>query len=383
MYIKQQVLFGLCLFISIVTTAKTEIYLYTKDNKQYILEDESKKEGNILLSQSFKYKETTINISNVDSLRIGDAVYKSIKYKDKFYMARMLFSGYSEGYKIHYEGEKIVLLKSIDKEEYVPITKTNKLGAYNYIFSDCFKKDSNLYKIKSSSSDDNIIKEVTQKINCQNKEYTIYKKPLKIGVYIAPVGGINLYKPKVSAKLESNLFNHDKQKPKLGYSVGGKIGFVINDKIDIGITTVYSVSKAILDATVITEFYSTKYTTIYKGYTYNKSIDIDINIKYIILKSKLSPTIFAGIYFSNKIKNNAEYSYTYNNSNPINEVKDLADQAIGINIGLGACYRPINRINFFIDLGYKIGAGFLAPNTYKVSEGTFYTIAGLAVKLNK
>jgi hypothetical protein len=85
----------------------------------------------------------------------------------------------------------------------------NKVGAYNYLFPDCFKKDSNLYKIKSAASDDNIIKEVTQKINCQQKEYVVYKKPIKKEIYLAPVAGINFFKPNISSSIESILFNYD------------------------------------------------------------------------------------------------------------------------------------------------------------------------------
>jgi hypothetical protein len=109
-----------------------------------------------------------------------------------------------------------------------------------------------------------------------------------------------------------------------------------------------------------------------------------IDFKYIILKSKLSPTISAGFYFSSKFKNNAEYKYTYNNgATYVAAQTDFELRALGLNIGAGVSYRPINRIYLFIDLGYKIGVGLLTPATFKVSEGTFYTNAGFAVKLNK
>lgn len=97
------------------------------------------------------------------------------------------------------------------------------------------------------------------------------------------------------------------------YSVGGIVGFVLNKRIDIGVSAIYNVGKAKLNATIISEFYTVNDTAIYTGVVNNKSLEFNIDFKYIILKSKLSPTISAGFYFSSKFKNNAEYKYTYNN----------------------------------------------------------------------
>jgi hypothetical protein len=115
-------LFSFILF-SVSVYAKTDMILFTKDGKQYILDEESKKENNILISKSYKYKNTEIPISTVDSIRVGDAIYRTISYKNNFYMARLLFSGANEGYKIHYQAEKIIVIKNSFKEEHVPVLK--------------------------------------------------------------------------------------------------------------------------------------------------------------------------------------------------------------------------------------------------------------------
>ena len=383
---EKRVLVSLLLFIlfSISVNAKTDMILFTKDGKQYILDEESKKENNILISKSFKYKNTEIPISSVDSIRAGDAIYRTISYKNSIYMARLLFSGANEGYKIHYDAEKIILIKNSFKEEFVPIIKKNKVGAYNYLFPECFKKDSNLYKIKSAASDDDIIKEVTQKINCQQKEYVVYKKPMKKEIYLAPFGGIILYKPNVKSSIESSVFNYDKAKPSIGYTVGGRIGFILNNKLDISVFSAYSVGQANLSGQRISEFYAVKDTIQYKGVYNSKSIDFGVDFKYIILKSKLSPTISAGLYFSNKFENNTSYKYTSDNGlTYVNRVDDLAARAIGFNIGAGVNYLPVSRVRLFLDTGYKIGVGVFVPGTMKVSEGFFYATMGVGIKLNK
>lgn len=372
----------LLFFVNII--AKPNMILYTKEGKQYVLEDESRTESKILLSTSFTYKNTSIPLASIDSIKVDDAIYKIIPFKNNMYVARLLFSGANEGYKIHYEGEKIIVIKNNSKEEYVPITKANKVGAYNYLFPDCFKNDSSLFKIKTAASDDNVIKEVTKKINCQNKTYIVRKKPIKIDVYIAPIAGLNLYKTNVSYEFDDKLFNHDKQKPNIGYSVGGKIGFIINNRLDIGVIATYSVGKAKLSATKTSEYYTIKDTTTSIGVVNNKSIDFDINFKYIILKSKLSPTISAGLYFSNKFKNDAVYKYTSDNGNTfVNAQQDLAARAVGFNISAGLNYKPISRMKLFVDIGYKIGVGLLGPVYYKISEGSFYTNLGIGIKINK
>jgi hypothetical protein len=67
----------------------------------------------------------------------------------------------------------------------------------------------------------------------------------------------------------------------------------------------------------------------------------------------------------------------------VNTTKDLAPKSFGLNIAAGVNYKPIKRLNVFLDVGYKVGIGLLGASAYKISEGTFYSTIGIGVKINK
>jgi len=366
------------LFVYFISNAGTKVIVFTKDGNTIILNNESKNETNILLSKNFINNGQKIELSNIDSIVVGNSVFTPILYKESLMMARLLFKGETEGYKIHYNGEKQILIKEKSKGDYIKVSKENKIGVYNYLFPNCTKKDSNLLKVKSSVNDLNITNEITKKFNCNKYNYIIYIKRAKIDIYLGGLAGVNLYFPTLKADGLVRFFNSDKVKPSIGYSAGGRAGILINDKIEFNFSIQFVNASAKFTSDVTTRFYSYTDTVKYTGKYYNKSVDIDFNLKYLFLRSKLTPTVFGGFYYSHKLSNNVEFQH-----DNILGTTDLSSSAVGLNLGVGLYYRPIKRLNFFLDVGCKIGGGLFGPSNYKIGETYFYSTAGVCIKLNK
>lgn len=372
------------MFTCIYTHANNDMFLYTSGQK-YKLTEESKKEGNILLSKTFKYNGREIDIKSVDSLLVGNNLYRPVLYENETVISKVLFLGENEGYMIKRNDETVILIKSPLKQEWIKVTDKNKLGVYNYLYSDCIKNDSGLLKSKLGYGPLNVTQAVTKKLNCERKPYRIFIKPKKIDVYLGALAEMNLYFPKVkTANQLIRIFNTDKVKITAGYSAGGRMGIVLDNVVDINFAIQYTKASASFTSQNITNSY-TIYDTLYAHGNYiNKSIDIEFNVRYLFLKSKLTPTLSGGVYFSKKKDNYAKYDYTYNTGNPSStEIKDFAEVALGVKLSAGLNYKPIDRLNLFMDIGYKIGAGLYGPISYKVSESYFFTAAGFCVKLNK
>lgn len=383
---KKQLLTTIIIYIisTINTQAGNKIKIFQKQDT--ILGSTSlKKEKSILSNNSIEANSKNYDINNIDSFIINDKdFYQIINYKNQLKIARILFIGEISGYKIRDNEKEILLIKDIKSEDYIVTTGNNIRGVYNYLFKDCIVKDSSLIKNQRQKVDDiSLIKEVTKSYNCNNKDYKIYKFKKPLSAYIGALGGLIIYKP-IFKGINTYVLNSAKTTADISYSFGGNLIMDVDNRYQIELQIAYLEAKSTLKNSF--DYTSpVKYSNIYEGTITMKAVDINFLFKYRILQKKLSPTLNAGVCFNTKIKNAADF-YRYSSlsptPSPIQHV-ELTYSSGGLNLGVGINYKPINRINLFLDTGVKLLFGVGEAASRRSTEMIFYTSLGFGIKLNK
>ncbi|MDB5226975.1 MAG: hypothetical protein JWN78_1168 [Bacteroidota bacterium] len=376
---------------SIYAKDANNIKVFLKDGTVLSGITENVKENSILLLKALDVNKKKYALNAVDSFIVNNDIYTILSYHDTLYIARPLFKGDVEAYKI-ISGEPLLLIKkSGEKEKFMEITEKNKYGMYNYLFKECLTKDSSIVKKRTNSINDYVLtNEVVKRLNCNKTPYTVYKKYPKTGIYIGVIGGISMLKPLIKSK-EKNYLANSKKHPNVGYFTG--IALLLNFKKNFDLITDIDYSSNKSTFTYEQTFTSPiTYTSTYAGTIQSKAINLNINFRYRFLKTKISPFILLGIRYSHKLYNKEENTYTNNfGGSTVKNSSQLNNTAFGVNIGAGVNYNITSRISMHLNVGYSYCFGIKGPevlNTttfiqYSIKEGDLRAEVGLSIRLNK
>lgn len=378
----------LLLFISFSAFANNpdNITLYLKDNSGITGHTETTKERDILALTKIKVGEKSYPINQLDSFMVKKDVYSVIVYKDTLRVARNLFKGDVEAYKIMNE-ETVYLIRKKGEREFNAITPLNKFGIYNYYFKECLTKDSSVIRKQSNINDFSLTKEIVQKLNCHKTPYTVYKTSEKTRAYLLARGGFSLMKSIPTPR--AGHFTSKKATP--GYYAEMGLLMNVNKSFDVLVAMGYASNQTNYTLEQDNTF-PVSSTSTYKGTISLQSLIADIDFRYRFLKTKVSPFVSAGMHYSYHLVNKNDYTYTNDNGQTYSTFTTKVNRgSIGLSFGAGCNYDIIKQLSIFGDLGYTFsfgfagdtGAGKVANLFSAYKESQFRAGAGLMIRLNK